>query len=299
MLSAICLRAAPPFRLDATAWALRRRPNNAIDRWDGKTYSRTLSHEERPVEIAVTQTGSEERPQVRIEIAGARLSADLKLEVAQTVGRMLGTSIDMRAFYAFAAKDAVLAPLASRFRGVKPPRFPSVFETLVNAIACQQLSLVNGLLLLNRLSGARISAHSAFPTPERVARMSHASLRAKGFSGSKALAILTLARALAKGELDLEALERLDDAAAVQRLCGLRGIGRWSAEYVLLRGLGRTHVFPGDDVGARNRLRAWLHLRKTLDYERVGEVLERWRPYAGLVYFHLLLDGLAQQGYLQ
>jgi hypothetical protein len=77
-----------------------------------------------------------------------------------------------------------------------------------------------------------------------------------------------------------------------------RGVGRWTAEYVLLRGLGRVHVFPGDDVGARNNLRRWLRLKRTLDYEGVRRVLARWSSHAGLVYFHLLLDRLAEAGYL-
>jgi DNA-3-methyladenine glycosylase II len=57
--------------------------------------------------------------------------------------------------------------------------------------------------------------------------------------------------------IDLEAFD-LNDAGAVTRLLELRGVGRWTAEYVLLRGLGRTHIFPGDDVGARNNLQRWL-----------------------------------------
>ena len=67
-----------------------------------------------------------------------------------------------------------------------------------------------------------------------------------------------LARSVAEGHLDLEGLATLPDGEAIDRLCGLRGVGRWTAEYVLLRGLGRTHVFPGDDVGARNNLQRWL-----------------------------------------
>jgi DNA-3-methyladenine glycosylase II len=58
--------------------------------------------------------------------------------------------------------------------------------------------------------------------------------------------------------IDLEALSDLNDADAVTRLSELRGVGRWTAEYVFLRGLGRTHIFPGDDVGARNNLQRWL-----------------------------------------
>ena len=79
----------------------------------------------------------------------------------------------------------------------------------------------------------------------------------------------------------------------------LRGVGRWTAEYVLLRRLGRLHIFPGDDVGARNNLQRWLHLPNPLDYEAVRRTLARWHPYGGLIYFHLLLDRLEEAGYVR
>jgi DNA-3-methyladenine glycosylase II len=69
-------------------------------------------------------------------------------------------------------------------------------------------------------------------------------------------------------------------------------VGRWTAEYVLLRGLGRLHVFPGDDVGGRNNLQRWLRRSKPFSYAALHRTLARWQPYAGLVYFHLLLDRL-------
>jgi DNA-3-methyladenine glycosylase II len=66
----------------------------------------------------------------------------------------------------------------------------------------------------------------------------------------------------------------------------------------LLRGLGRTHIFPGDDVGARNNLQRWLRLAEPLEYERVRRVNSRWSGCSGLVYFHLLLDRLAEAGHV-
>ena len=89
-----------------------------------------------------------------------------------------------------------------------------------------------------------------------------------------------------------------DDSVVQQHLLKLRGVGRWTSEYVRLRGLGRLHVFPGDDVGAQKRLARWLGLSSRLDYADVFREVKRWQPYAGLVYFHLLLDGLSQAGAL-
>jgi DNA-3-methyladenine glycosylase II len=107
-----------------------------------------------------------------------------------------------------------------------------------------------------------------------------------------------MGRAALSRNPDMDDLATLDDDAVVARLRGLWGVGRWSAEYVLLRGLGRIHVFPGDDVGARNNLQRWLDLPSALDYEGVRRIVAAWHPYAGLVYLHLLLDRLAARGYL-
>lgn len=154
-----------------------------------------------------------------------------------------------------------------------------------------------GVHLLNRLAetfGASLHQAGgrayAFPAPEDLVDCEPDQLRTLGFSRQKALAIIE--QALAAGRLDLARLEGLDDAGAMTELQGLRGVGRWTAEYALLRGLGRLHVFPGDDIGARNNLQQWLGLPEPLDYDGVRRVLAPWAPFQGLVYLHLLLRGL-------
>src|ERR1041384_7549777 len=116
---------------------------------------------------------------------------------------------------------------------------------------------------------------------------------------AKARTITSIAGQVAAGALDLEALRDADDEKAMGTLLGLPGIGRWSAEYVMLRGLPRYHVRPGDEVGARNSLRRRFGLAEDAGYDTVASLSRRWQPYAGLVYFHLLLDALAARGYLE
>jgi DNA-3-methyladenine glycosylase II len=120
-----------------------------------------------------------------------------------------------------------------------------------------------------------------------------------GFSRQKVRALIESASAIDDGTLNLESLDEVGDDVALVKLQQLRGVGRWTAEYILLRGLGRWHIFPGDDVGARNNLTRWLRLSEDLDYEGVRRVLTRWRKYSGLIYFHLLLDHLAETGYVK
>ena len=299
------LEAVPPFRLDLTVWTLRRRPHNAVDRWDGTTYRRVLPLPAGSVEVAVTQVAPPEAPQLQVVVAGQPIRAAMRVAVTAALERLLGLRIDLTEFYQFAAHQRHLGPLAQRFRGMKPPRFATVFEGVINAMACQQLTLTLGVHLLNRLAGACGPAFGegaetvhGFPRPEDLIRLSPEALRQFGFSRQKGLAMIELAHSVAEGRVDLEGLATLPDDEVIDHLCELRGVGRWTAEYTLLRGLGRVHLFPGDDVGARNNLQRWLRLRKPLDYDGVRRVLAGWGGYAGLVYFHLLLDRLEEAGYL-
>jgi DNA-3-methyladenine glycosylase II len=302
---AFIIRPVPPFRLDLTAWALRRRARNVIDRWDGSSYRRVIRLGGLPTEIVVRQAGPSVQPRLMVTATPAPRDRLGRQRVRAIVDRLLGVRVDLSGWYRMAARDTRLRLLADRFRGLKPPRFPTIFETLVNAFACQQLSLEVGLELLNRLAAVcdvrratADDAHYGFPAPRDVARLRPSRYQAIGFSKQKVHALLALARAIEGRRLDLEWLAREDDDEVCTRLLELRGVGRWTAEYVLLRGLGRLHVFPGDDVGAQRRLARWLGRPDSLDYAGVRRAVEPWQPYAGLVYFHLLLDGLSHAGAL-
>jgi DNA-3-methyladenine glycosylase II len=299
------LKPVLPFRLDLAVWTLRRRPGNVVDRWDGTTFRRVLPLSQGPVEVAVSQHGPSEAALLQVFVAGQPLRPAVRGAVTSALERLLGLSIDLTEFYQFAAHHRPLAPLAQRFRGMKPPRFATVFESVINSMACQQMTLTLGIRLLSDLAVAFGAAFDngdgtvyAFPRPANLAGLNPPDLRRLGFSQQKGKAMIELARSIVEGRLDLEHFVDLSDDEAVKRLCELRGVGRWSAEYVLLRGLGRTHIFPGDDVGGRNNLRRWLGLNKPLDYGSVREELSSFGEYAGLVYFHLLLDRLSEAGEL-
>ena len=290
------LRPRPPFRLDLTVWALRRSEQNRIDMWDGRTYRRALAVAGTAYDVSVTQAGSEDRPRLEAVLSGTRVGPTAEAAARSALSRLLGLHLDLSDFYARAARDSALDGLAQQFRGVKPPRFPTIFECLLNAVACQQLSLAAGLTVLSRLSaaaGTPAGALHAFPTPVDVLRMSRSTLQRLGFSERKSETILQLADAAVTGEFELGVFDQLDDAAAIDALVQRPGIGPWSADYVLLRGLGRLHVFPRGDSGALNGLRRFL---VGTEFEGDPEAaLERWAPDAGMVYFHLLLRGLEQR----
>ena len=182
----------PPFRLDLTVWALRRRPENAVDRWDGRTYRRILMIDGQAVEVAVHQSGGPEEPELEVDLTGSRLTVRQEESARALLERMLGVHKDLKPFYRLATRDPRLQPLVEEFRGLKPPQFPTVFEAVANGIACQQLSLLVGILLLSRLAHkvGVISADSkdaphAFPDPTDFSGVKAQSLKSLGFSSQQ------------------------------------------------------------------------------------------------------------------
>jgi DNA-3-methyladenine glycosylase II len=290
------LRPRAPFRLDLTVWALRRREQNAIDVWDGRTYRRALLVEGAPLQLAVSQVGGTDRPRLKVVLQGRSVTRSAEAGARSVVAMLLGLDLDLSGFYARATRDKLLAELAERYRGLKPPRFPTVFECLLNAVSCQQLSIAAGLTILSRLAataGAPLGNLHAFPAPTDVLGLPRSTFRALGFSERKAETIIELSHAGEAGKLERTRFELLEDAAVIGELVQQPGIGRWSADYVLLRGLGRLHIFPASDVGALNGLRSFLAAGGRSEEPRAA--LEGWAPDAGIIYFHLLLRGLEQR----
>lgn len=298
METSFTLHPVAPFRLDYTVSALRRRSKNNVDLWDGQRYTRLLVMENMPVKVVVEQN---KKTELTISIK-SEYAEVFQNQIAHETENLLGLNCDMQDFYHIAQRDPQLNPLVLQFKGLKPPRFPSVFEALVNAISCQQISLDAGLQIQNRLAeflSLRITEKEhllyAFPRPNEVANCSVPTLKKIGYSTHKSEALIRLATAIMNNESHFKSLENKSNNESINFLCDFKGIGRWTAEYVLLRGLGRIDTFPGDDIGAQNNLYHFLHLDKKPDYKKIAEITAKWSPYAGLVYFHLLLRRLYEK----
>jgi len=259
-----------------------------------------------PVGLAITQTRRGAHPEIAVQISAAR-PRDVKDQVAAAVTRMLGLERDLSGFYRLARNDSTLRPLAERLRGMKPVRYPTVFEAFANAVVCQLISVTAGMSVLNRLSeafGKTISndgaAMRSFAVAELVARSNPDALRALGLSRQKGEYLINLARLAADPkDRDFGSIDALPDGDAIERLSEIRGVGRWTAEYVLLRGFGRINIFPGDDVGGRNKLYEFLGETALPDYAGVRRIMDRWHPYGGLIYLHLIVSGLADNGHVE
>lgn len=280
-----------PFRLDLTATALRRLSTNIVDVFDGTSYRRLIGDPAAPALLEVTQTAP--------DALRVRVSGESEADVASLVARMLGTNVDLDRFYRAAQPWPWLHAIVQKARGVKPPRYPTVWEAMVNAVVFQQVSIHAAAAILRRVIerytvGVQVEGVTIAPfaSPRAIVDADAVELRALGLSINKVVALRTLGRAVLEGELNERELEPLATPDLAARLEGFKGIGPWTAAVIALRGFGRLDVFPMKDSGVARSLRD-LSGDPELDATPLLAALGDQR---GMLYYHLLLGRLAARG---
>jgi DNA-3-methyladenine glycosylase II len=283
-----------PYRLDLTVSVLRRLSTNVVDLLtpDGQ-FVRVFDGVRQPVIARVKQN--------RPDSLAVTLDGDLAEHprALVLVRRMLGVSRDLSHFNRAAARISWLRPLARRMRGVKPPRYPTLWEACVNAIVFQQVSLHAASAILRKMIfavGGPIACDGmrlhAFPSIESVLCSKDGRLLAAGLSERKLATLRHVGEALKSGLFDETTLEERASPDAVEVLCRIKGIGPWTATVILLRGLGRLDVFPMNDSSVARNL-ALVAGPVPFDIE---QILQALGPQKGMLYYHLLLARLEARG---
>ena len=284
------------FRLDLTVNALRRLHTNVVDVWTpDHRYMRALDGPHGTVVVSVEQTGSRK---LRVAIDGG---AGDEAEILATIRRILGFDCNLTPFNRGAARIRWLRALAIRMRGVKPPRYPTLWEAFVNAVAFQQLSLHAAAAIVARMVvelqppivHQGIVLYS-FPTTEQFLGASERALRSAGLSGSKIATLRRVADVISAGVLDERTLKDRSTSDCLAVLGGIKGVGPWTATVVLLRGLGRLDLFPSNDTSVVQN----LALLPGATPAALPQALARLGPQQGMLYYHLLLARLETRGAL-
>jgi DNA-3-methyladenine glycosylase II len=255
--------------------------------------------------------GPPERPWVlAIEPSGARWRVEawgVDPRTARAAARAL-FSLDhpLEEFYAQVRREPILRGTERRFRGLRLPRDAHLYEALLHAILGQQLSVVAATAIKRRLFAATDAVLEAggisvpcVPAPSRLVALGPDGLRKLGMSGAKAKAIAALAA-------DAPALEGEDARAAsdplpraLDRLTERPGVGRWTAENALLRGVGRTDVFVGGDLGIRVALDEYGVVPRSAPEDAARAWSDRWYPgwgsYATLYLWRKLVTDRARR----
>jgi DNA-3-methyladenine glycosylase II len=189
-----------------------------------------------------------------------------------------------------------MSALARKLRGLRSPSTASFFEALVDSIIEQQISLdvAHGLeRRIVKTFGDILKAdgrvYYAFPRPESLATASVERLRECGLSLRKAEYIQNASVLVEKGDLDLEALkDRPDTEGIIAELDKVRGIGPWTAELTMIRGMRKYDVIPADDLGVRRCVSHYYCRDGKISAKEVRRIAERWGRWKGLASFYLI-----------
>jgi DNA-3-methyladenine glycosylase II len=232
--------------------------------------------------------------QVRRDPATFEIRTDLPdsaSEVKRIARWIIFAELDLLPFYRLSASHSVLGPITQELHGLKPMRPASLFEMLVIAITEQQISLAAAYRIRTRIIerfGDHVNSFWAFPTPRRLSESPVADLMTCGLSQRKAEYVKGVAYKVANRLLDLDQLEAMSDEDVRSVLLQVRGLGPWSAEYFLVRGLSRPDRVPAEDLGIRSIVGRYLGRGQRLSPQGTMRKFSPFKPYRGLAAFYLL-----------
>lgn len=202
---------------------------------------------------------------------------------------------DLNGFYGLAKKDRILDSIVQKHYGLRIMGIPNLFEALTWAIIGQQINLTFAYTLKKRLVekyGDYVEYEGkkfyTFPSFEMVASLTTDDLRALQFSSRKAEYIIVIAQLMQDGKLDKDLLFKLETFEQKHLfLTTIRGIGPWTADYVLMKSLQESSAFPISDVGLHNALKKQLNLDRKPTMDELKELAERWKGWQAYATFYL------------
>ncbi len=272
-----------------------------VARYNNRQFWQVLRIDDRLVHAAIRSVGSVAEPCLHVTLRGESVLGKETGEAAICcLSSVLNADLDVKPFYSAAKEDVLMTKLTNQLYGLKNMTTATVFEALICSIIEQQISLsVARSIEYNvikafgdsmAICGAR---YYVFPTTQQLAQAPVDTLRRCGLSRQKAEYITEIAKAIERGDLNIEKLKRCDDTQAIlDILCSLRGVGLWTAELTALRGLNRLDAFPVADAGLECRWIAHYYCDgQTITRQHARQIAARWNKWKGLAGHYLITAG--------
>ncbi|MGE5188349.1 MAG: DNA-3-methyladenine glycosylase family protein [Betaproteobacteria bacterium] len=246
----------------------------------------------------LTSHGTIDDPQLTVElISNTQLATWTKKEAEKTLRKIFNLDFELRNFYREVKNDQTMHRITQQLYGYKFPTTPTVFESLVDAIVEQQISIKVARTIEERIAkkfGDKIEidgdCYYVFPTAKNMMGASTSDIQQVGLSKRKAEYIYNAAKFIVNGELDLEEMSvETDVDRVVSMLDEVKGIGVWTAELTMLRGMQRWDVLPADDFGIRRVISAYYCGGKPIKAPEAREIAKVWGKWKGLAAFYLIV----------
>jgi len=272
--------------------------NGSTRKYENNKYKRLINVNEIPILIELESIGTVDHPELKLILKSnseiSKLNGNLALE---TVIKMFNLNFDLKSFYDDVKNEKILSKLVYNLYGLKSPATASVFEALVDAIVEQQISLrvahsIEQKIIKKYGGTLNIDGHTyyAYPTPKQLNNAPFDELRACGLTLRKTEYIKSISKDIKEGKLDLEKYRQYYDGQKIMNeLCKIRGIGRWTAEFVMIRGLNRQESLPADDIGIRRVISHYYCDDKRISSNEARKIAEKWGKWKGLAAYYLII----------
>ena len=270
---------------------------DAANYFDGKIFRKVLRFNG---QLRLLQLTREENA-VEWCLFPAENNSQILQAAGKIVRHILGLDFDLPAFYSMVGTDPVFEQLIDRFYGLRPTLTADPFEMLVTSISAQQINLAFAFTVRSRLICEYGSCFThngrdyfAFPTPAALTSIDPQALRALQFTRRKTEYIIGLAQAIASGSLDLPSLQQSASDEIERCLTAIRGIGVWTVDWFLARGLGRPDAFPAGDLAVRKAMQNHYFNGEKTEEKSIRSRAAIWGEFANLA-CHYLLAGFTIQ----
>jgi DNA-3-methyladenine glycosylase II len=290
------IKPIPPYDFDLSARIFSSGDPQIREYQNGK-FSQVL-RVGRLVRVNIESEGYMDQPLLRVELESHDdLSSSQLKSVSEMISRIFNLNLDLNPFYHKIEDDKVMEKLVYRLRGLKSPITPTIFEALIDSIIEQQISLKAAHSIEMRLiksfgDSMKVEGETyyAYPSPKNLAHLKLQDLRDCGVSFRKAEYIRDLSFDIMNGELELETIGELDNTQEmIEDLTKIRGVGVWTAELTLLRGLRRFDALPADDIGLRRAISHFYRDDAKISATEAREIASSWGEWKGLAGFYLIM----------
>jgi DNA-3-methyladenine glycosylase II len=285
-----------PFNLALSAQiftGLNRQVRSYVD----GVYSQVLNVDGKLVLAKITQQGTTQKPQLTIELTSNQpLTEKTTTSAQKTIEYIFNLNLDLNEFYRHTQNDPAMHKITSSLCGFKYPTTPTAFESLLDSIVEQQISIKIARTIEERLAqkfGDRLELDGecfyASPTSHNIEAASINDIKSCGLSQRKAEYLYGAAHRIVNGELDLEGMKTNPNIdAIIAELDAIKGIGVWTAELTLFRGMQRLEVLPADDFGIRRVISNYYCGGRAIKEPEAREIGKAWDKWRGLAAFYLL-----------
>lgn len=290
------LKPESPFNFDLSA-KIYSNGDPQIQKYEGGLYWQVIKLNNKLVLIKLRSVGNVKSPELSLKLATDKnLSKEDILKSKEIVSKIFNLDFKLKHFYEDMNNDELMKKLIKKLWGLNSPTTQTFFEAMVISIIEQQISLKAAHNITNRMIkkfGDKLKIENqtyyGFPTPETFIKIDKEDLRRCGLSFRKSEYVIGFSECIVNNKIILDKFNDMETSDIIQELIKIRGIGFWTAELSVLRGMHRLDALPSDDVGIRRVVSHYYNNDQPISSDELGIIANLWGKWGGLAAFYLII----------